>query len=404
MAEAVVANPNPNLSETDILAEGSEEETSVEGKASEETEVDDEAPPEAKVEEEETEETEEEVEEDPLKVEDENLPGAPPFNKLRKDPEIGKFLKQYPQLQANYFKAEKYAEYFPTVEEAEEAAKKVEIFDVIDSQISQGDFKSLVEHLSGFNPQGLTKVADEIVPMLHAKDPQLYVRVAKPIITQALKYALNLAAGHSDKAAGENIKNAAAVIAHVIFGDASQLNAPATQVPQPDPEKDRLAQANAQLISQQLGNFQSEAHSEGASALRKEIEAGLDPEGKLTPFVKERLVETIFMDVNERLANDQNTRKQMQSLWANAYKAGLTREAKLSLKRAYLGRAKMILPQIRSRRFSEALGTRKPNGPGKTIVPATSGAPHVKTTKVTTEQVRKEGMSEMDIILHGARK
>lgn len=350
-------------------------------------------------------EEEEEVdeEEDPLKAEDEKVdeskPGTPPFNALRKEhPDV---FKKYPQIQANYFQAEQFKEFFPTIDDAKEAAQKSEIFDYFDSSVTKGDLNLVVEAINQNDPSALNNVADTILPILQSKNPQLYVRAIKPVIVNMLQYANGLADRHTDKEYGANVKAAVTVLSNVIFGESG---IPTTQVPaaQPDPEKQKLQQAHQALVTQQLSNFQNETYKSTASSLKAEIEANLDPNQKLTKFTKEKLVETIFTDVNERLAKDPNTQRLMSSLWNNAPKSGLGEDAKLQLKRAFLGRAKLILPQIRSKRFAEALGN-APREKTKTIIPAQAGPSRPKSNKVSTSEVKSKRMSEMDIIMYGAK-
>ncbi len=347
-------------------------------------------------------ETEEEKpeEEDPLEEKaDESKPGTPPFNALRKEhPDI---FKKYPQIQANYFQAEQFKEYFPTIDDAKEAAQKSEIFDYFDSSVTKGDLNLVVEAINQNDPGALNNVADTILPILQSKNPQLYVRAIKPVIVNMLQYANALGDRHTDKEYGANVKAAVTVLANIIFGESGIPTSAAPQ-PQPDPEKQKLQEAHSALVTQQLSNFQNETYRTTASALKAEIETNLDPNQKLTKFTRDKLIETIFTDVNERLAKDPNTQKLMQSLWNNAPKSGLGENAKLQLKRAFLGRAKLIIPQIRSKRFAEALGN-APREKTKTTVPQQSGPSRPKSNKVSREEVKSKHMSEMDIIMYGAK-
>ena len=348
----------------------------------------------------------EEGEETPeeTKPEEESKPGAPPFNQLRKEfPDI---FKKYPQIQANYFKAEKYAEYFPTPEEAGEAAKKAEVFDYFDSSVTQGDLSLVVEAISQNNPNALQKVATEILPMLQQKNSQLYVQAVNPVFKQFLHAGFTKAqqqlnsADQYVKDRGENLKNALAVVANFLYGDAGIPNEPPAQQ-QPDPEKLQMQQEHQQLIFNTAANFEISTKNETKKELLGLIESGLDPENKLTKFTKDKLTETILDDINQRLMQDGLTKKQMQSLWTQAARTGFVDDSKAQLKRAFLGRAKMIIPAIRQRRLSEALGT-APKIQGKTTIPSNAGSPRPKSAKISNEEVRKKRMTEMDIIKHGA--
>lgn len=344
--------------------------------------------------------TEETVEEEPEEVEDEEEDGGeakigtPPFNKLRKDSTIGKFLKEYPQVQANYFKAEKYAEYFPTIEDAETAAQKSEIFDQFDAHVSSGDFKPVIDAVSNNNPRALENVADTILPMLQEKNPQLYVRAITPVIKQLFATAIHQA----DKAKNENLKNAAVVLAHFIWPNG---NAPEAPKPREDPERVKLEQQNQQLFFNQYSNFRQSVMDDTAKTLAKIVEEGLDSENKLTKFTKDALIKEIIVDINTHIKNDVAVQKQMESLWKNSAKLGFSGEAKLSLKRAFLGRAKMLIPTIRSKRLAEALGSAPQKSNGKTQIPSSGGSPKQITKRVSVSEARQKGMSDLDILNYG---
>jgi len=338
--------------------------------------------------------------------EEEQRVGAPPFNQLKKEfPDI---FKKYPAIQANFFKAEKYSEYFPTVEDAENAARKVEIFDTLDQHVTGGDFSPLINLLSSNNPNGLGRVADEILPMLQEKNPQLYVRAINPafkhFITTGFATAEKFAnaAEDSTKEYGTNLKNAFKLITHFLYGPQGLPADTAPAAPKEDPEKVQLQQRHQQLIVNSMVNFESSAKNETGRELKALVENNIDPEGKLTKFTREKVIETILNDVNERIAQDGAVQKQMQSLWMQAARIGFTDQSKAQLKRAFLGRAKMIIPTIRQKRLAEALGQNPPVR-GKTMIPQAGGLPKGKSVKVSPREVKEKNMSEMDIINFGAR-
>jgi len=338
--------------------------------------------------------------------EEEQRIGAPPFNALKKEfPDI---FKKYPAIQANFFKAEKYSEYFPTVEDAENAARKVEIFDTLDQHLTGGDFRPLIDLLSENNANGLGKVADEILPMLQEKNPQLYVRAINPafrhFITTGFATAEKFAnaAEDSTKEYGTNLKNAFKLITHFLYGPQGLPTEAAPAAPKDDPEKRQLQQQHHNLIVNTAMNFEKSTKDDVAKELKTLVENNIDPEGKLTKFTREKLIETILNDVNEKISKDGAVQKQMQSLWMQAARIGFTDQSKAQLKRAFLGRAKMIIPTIRQRRLAEASGVFVPVK-GKTMIPQAGGSPKGKSVKISSSEARQKNMSEMDIINFGAK-
>jgi len=149
-------------------------------------------------------------------------------------------------------------------------------------------------------------------------------------------------------------------------------------------------------------NFEGSTKDATKSELVKIIENNIDPDNKLTRFTREKVVETILNDVNTKISQDGAVQKQLQSLWMQAARLGFTDQSKAQLKRAFLSRAKMIIPTIRQRRLAEASGESVPVR-GKTMIPQAGGSPRGKSVKVSSSEAKEKNMSEMDIINFGAK-
>jgi len=327
--------------------------------------------------------------------EEEEKPGRISFSEIKKD--FPNLFKKYPQLQANYFKAEKYEEIFPTIEDATFSSKKAELFDIFDAQVSQGDFTEALNAVHRTNPQALETTADTILPHLYSINPQLYVRAVQPILKQLLGTAMQQAERSKD----DNLKNAALVFQNLIWGKGGVPPEIQRQT-KPDPEKLALQEQRNNLLYQTASSYEIDAKESAHKHLTKLVEDGIDPENKLTQFTKTKLIEQVVEDLNTRLANDPATQTHMQALWKKAAMSGFPAEMKPIIIRAFLGRAKTILPAIRQKRKTEAFGLPATPEQKKTSIPSSSGAPKGKVSQITPREAKKEGLSEMDIILRGA--
>jgi hypothetical protein len=336
---------------------------------------------------------EEEEEEKPEEEETEESPKAIRFSEIKK--EFPELFKKYPDLRANYFQAEKFKEFFPTVEDAEEAARKAEVFDVANEELSRGDFGNLIITLGNNNPKSLEKVADEILPKLYSIDSRLYSRATIPVLKQMLSFAAREAVRIND----ENLKNSVGHLAKFVFGSSG---VPSDQRPtqQEDPEKLQLQQQNQALISSQARNYYNDVVSESFNEFKREVLSGLDEEKKLTPWHLDKLAEDIMSEVDQILAKDIKHQREMNSLWNRAYQSGFPADMKAKLLNAHLARAKMIIPAIRQRKKSEAMGTKAPeNGQKRTMVPQNSGPARKTNPKFpSAQEAKKQGLSELDIL------
>jgi ribosomal protein L22 len=325
------------------------------------------------------------------------LPGRIDFKEVKKTfPEL---LKKFPQLQANYYKAEQYTEIFPSVEDARAGSQKAEVFDIINNQVLQGDISLILNAVEAEAPKSLNRIAETILPDLYKKDPQLYSAAMAPEIKKLVISAIRA----GEKSGNENLKNAALVLQEYVFG-ANGL--PADKAPvQEDPEKQQLKNQAATLFLQQAHSYENDVKDFTAKHLVKSIEDGLDPDGTMSDFVKGKLVEQIVDDVNSNLMKNGTITKEMNSLWLKAAQKGFSAEMKPVIARAFLARAKLILPAIKQKRRAEVFGKKEvkmDNGPRKTNIRQSSGPTKVSSPVVSKTEIRKEGLSPMDVIMRGA--
>ncbi len=348
---------------------------------------------------------EEEEKEEELAEEQEETPKAIRFSEIKK--EFPELFKKYPDLRANYFQAEKFKEYFPTVEDAESAAKKAEMFELFEGYAAAGDLTSeysILETLARNKPQVLPKIADEIIPKLFELDKKLgtnlYSRATAPVITSLLRFTHSEAI-RMNNTDGENLKNSVGHIAKFLNGLGIRLNGNENrEAPREDPEKIQLQQQNQALLSNTAGNYESEVYTEAFDKTKSEVQVGLNDEKKLNNWQLDKLTEDIIREVGRVLESDANHQREMQSLWNRAMQSGFPRDMKAKIINARLARAKMIIPAIRQKLKSEALGVRTPEKTNqkRTLIPQNSGPVQHRSKVLSAKEAKKEGLSEMDFL------
>lgn len=395
MSDDAIGQPSSvSQDERAILDAGDTEETPEEIKEPEQTDEEIEtAPEDTETESETVEEVETKGEDELEETEEINQTAAQRFKEIVKDA-TPEFLKKHPELRANFFQAEQFKEIYPTVDDAKQAAQKAEVFDYFDAFVAQGDLSKIIDAVGerGQSP-ALTKVADTILPTLYQKDPQLYVRAAKPVIGLMFNSALKHAAESKD----DNLKAAVSVLAKFVNWNGKGSDQP----PAEDSEKTQLRQQLASTLSAAERNYESEVYTEVSADLSREIQTGLDPDKKMTSFVKEKLVETIINDINLRLSQDKVNVTQMNALWNKARLNNLDPGMKAQLKSAFLSRARQILPAIRSKRRAEALGMSPKAGNNKTNIPGSPGVSKVSSKVITPKEAREKKLTPMEIIKGG---
>lgn len=373
----------PETPETEESASDTTEESSEEGTSDE---TSDDSTSEGT--EEETQEEEEVEEETPAKLR---------FGQIKE--KYPNLLKEFPELRTNYFKAEQYGEYFPTVDDAKAAAQKSEIFDTLESELGSGKVDNLLSSIAQGNngSQAMRVIADTILPELYKQDPNLYYRASKPAIQVLFYQALKHAASSKDENLKTSVENLMA-----FSGINLQRNA---QNNQPDPKVTELEQQNRNMMMTVASNYDQEVSMDTQNALVNEIKTSLSKEKKLNSFTLNALTDTIYRDANNLLKKDPKFQAEMNALWNRAEQTGFQAETKARLKNAYLARVRPLLPAIRNRRLAEALGTKvvPKTTNGKTNVPAGTSSGMNRSPRLSLDEIRKKGMSIREVLEHGAK-
>jgi hypothetical protein len=222
-----------------------------------------------------------------------------------------------------------------------------------------------------------------------------FYQVTQPILTNALRAAFNEANANGDK----NLAVAAQYINRYLFGKVDiDDTKPIRQEKAPDPERQQFEQERQQFIQQRMTEFESDVHATVRGEMEKLISTGLDPKNELNEFTRKTIVKETLAQIGAVLTKDSRHTATMNSLWRRAMQSGLSAEHKARIMEAYIGRAKELLPTVRAKVRSEAIGTPKPKTTS-TIKRATgTGVPARTSGQLSSKKVDWGKTSDLDIL------
>lgn len=340
--------------------------------------------------EEETDETEKEPETDAEKLASERLRFKEVTSKY---PNL---FKDFPQLRHVFFREQEYSGLFPTVEDAKEAAQKAENYTYLEQDLLQGNPQNLLLSVAQANPQAFSNIVEQFLPTVYSMNKDAFYQVTQPILTNALRAAFNDATNSNNK----NLALAAQYVNQYLFGKPEiDDTKPLRQEQTPDPERQQFEQERQQFIRQRMVEFESSVQQDVQGELTKLAMAGLDPKNELNEFTRKTIIKETLAQVGAVLQKDARHMAQMNSLWKRAMQSGLSAEHKARIMEAFIGRAKELLPQIRSKVRSEAMGISKPSSNSKTIKRSTgTGAPTKSSGQINPHKVDWNKTSDLDIL------
>ena len=326
-----------------------------------EVEKEEEAEPEEEVEEEEEEEEEleEEAEEKPP-VESLYHPFDRPSIKSITEayPDI---FKKFPSLKDMYFREQEFSKLFTTVNDAKEASESNTTYQSIREDLFSGNGSKFIDAIKDTDVKSLERFASNFLPTLTKSYPEAFWRAANPLVEDIARRMFENGKSNND----ESMQNAARFLSKFFFGDIEFAEGKKTSVVKDEVKSD---------VDKEREVWDNERHTEFRGRvindLRKQLsttiigmdkdkgKSKIDPDDLLSEFMVNTIVDRVINDLGDQLNADKAHLKFMDSLWASAKKNGRKDEDKSRIISAYLARVKSIIPQLRSKYVSEALGKR----------------------------------------------
>ena len=343
-------------------------------------------------------EDEEDTPEDDEEPEDELPPGTPTFEELKK--KYPNILKDFPALRGALARDVEYTKLFGDVDEAKNIIANNETFQGIREDIFNGTGKEFFEAIQEADPKVFDRFVMNLLPTLNSISPEVHYKAAQPLMENIVRSAYQ----SGIKNGNDNLKNAALVISNFLLGDHEIAEGKKTTLPVQPKEDESLKSEREQFQQEQFDAFNDSANTEGRTKCLGMVYKSLDPKNEtdpaneLTPYMKGVLAEKIFNELNETMTADQQHMAYVNSLWAKAKRNGYKAEDKAKITSAFLARAKSLLPSVRVKLVSEALGltrstTRKVQ---KRVEPSNSGRP--AGSRNGLKQVDYKTMTDLDIL------
>jgi hypothetical protein len=347
------------------LSEGSEEELEVK------------TPEVGEEEEEEKEEVTEELEEEAEGSEEEpekapaDLDAQHPFNRpsLKSiEEKFPGFFKQFPALRDMYFREAEYSKVFPTIDDAKEANENNTAFQSIRESVFQGNGNKFFTAIKEVSEKDLEKFSTTVLSTLFQVHPQSFWRAANPLVEDIAKNMFDKGKRENN----ESMQNAARYLSDYFFGNTEIAEGKKTSIIKIE-DNTEVNKEREKFDNERSTAFRSTVETDVRGQLVAIIEgkdsktgkSRLDPDSVFSNFIRTTIVDRIIEDLGSQLTLDKDHIRYMDSLWNKAKQNGRTDTEKARIVAAYLARAKSLVPSLRSKYVSEALGQKTRISSGK---------------------------------------
>ena len=274
------------------------------------------------------------------------------------------FFTKFPALKDMYFREQEFSSVFPTIDEAKEASANAQAFNDLSSKVLNGDTASLFNAVKTADEKAFGKMIEGLLPTVYKMSPELHWKATLPL-TQNLVRAFYL---EGEKRRNEDIMNSAQHLSDFLFGDVGVAKGERNLLPKKESEESEEAQqlkAERQLLNvEKYTNFFNGIKSKADEEISRTIlERGehnrlkIDPDNVFSDFIRDMISKKTYEELENQLKSDKAHMKYINSLWNRAKESGYNEEWKSKILSAYLARAKPLIPKIRAKFVSEAMGT-----------------------------------------------
>lgn len=288
---------------------------------------------------------------------------------LRDFPDL---FKKHPYLETAYYREQKFTEIFPSIKDAEAASKDVKILQDLENDLQEGNVDRLFTGLFRGSKESYYRAIDNLLPTLASVDRESYQHlidnITKATITNIYK------AGEEE--GQEVLKNVAILLNQWAFGN-SKFEGPSklTKPRENNPDADRLAQERKDFDRQRFESARNALVTRVDNTLKNTIQNNIDKKGSMSDYVKEKAIEDAQALLESQLKNDTRFQKIMLQYWERAKAQGYPEQLMAEVRKAYLSRAKTLLPGVIQTARNKALKglAKQPNNSNNSERPVRKG-------------------------------
>jgi hypothetical protein len=259
--------------------------------------------------------------------------------------------KEFPSLFAYYYKAQQYTDILPTIADAKAAAKDRDTLQNFRADLEKGETVKVIEAIKNYSPENYTKFVDNYLQTLAAVDREAYFHVTNNVLANAIQFGLSKAKEDGDN----DVKEAILIFNEFLFGQKEPRKVTRLSKEENTDESSKLKKEREDFENQKWTELQSDLKGKIDNQITATVDANIDKDNKMTPFVKRNAVREVKAQLDEALKNDKPFQSIISSLEKRAKADKNSRTALDKIKSAHLTQAKNYLQRIIPRVRNEAL-------------------------------------------------
>lgn len=251
---------------------------------------------------------------------------------LKKYPNL---FKDFPYLQTAYYRDQKMTEIFPTVEDAENAAQNLQDFGKFRDDLLTGNLDSVLSTVKEADPNAFAKIVDNVLVAIGKQDINAYHH----ILGNTTKNIVQAMMQQSQQLNNKDLGVAATLLYQFIFGT-NNFTAPQTFAKNEPEKKDDISEERQRFMQERFETHRNELDTKITNSLRATIAENIDPNGKMSKYVKDKAIEDCVAFVSSGLNSDRQLQGHLTKLWERAVKSNFSSDSINAISSTLKARAK----------------------------------------------------------------
>lgn len=269
---------------------------------------------------------------------------------LKKYPTL---FKDFPYLEKAYYREQQFTEIFPTIQDAKTAVDNNETLASFEKDLESGNTEVILKAVKASNPKAFAKIADDYMTTLMKVDEGAYHHV----LGNTIKHTIVAMVEEARRSENDGLRAAASLLNQFVFGT-SEFKAPArltVNEPENKSDDDKVSDREKQFIERAFETSKGELNTKVNNVLKSTISQNIDPKESMTEYVRKNATRDAVEVLEGLIKKDSRFTVIIDKLWQQAEKTNFSAASIDTIKRAYLSKAKTLLPAVIKKARNEAL-------------------------------------------------
>jgi len=271
---------------------------------------------------------------------------------LKKYPNL---FKDFPYLETAYYREQQFTELLPTIDDARKAVEKSSTLDRFERELMSGSTENVLKAVHAENKDAFYRIVDNYLPVLANIDEKAYNHVIGTIIKHTIESMVNEGRKNDQN---KSLLTAAQLLNQFVFAS-SDYEPPRKlskdKSPNDAEHEDTVTREQKEFTKQRFETTRDDLNHRVSNMLKSTIEANIDPKQSMTDYVRRTASREALETLTGLIDRDSRFKSLMDRLWEKAFESKFNKESTDRLRKAYVSKAKTLLPSVIKKARNEAL-------------------------------------------------